>query len=135
MVRFWRAPGRWTRQESSTRYRAVEPSSGSIVIPRRAGPGLAGPRPHTLLTRLVSVVTFLLRGLEYMCQCKDACVAVVHLGRSSSHAISDRGTSQLGLPNRDRPAWADVGAIDGSVLGWVKDYLAHKKTPPPKTLP
>ena len=27
---------------------AVEPSSGSIVIPRRASPGLAGLRPHTL---------------------------------------------------------------------------------------
>ena len=28
------------------RYRAVEPSSGSNVIPRRACPGLAGPGPH-----------------------------------------------------------------------------------------
>ena len=51
-----------------------------------------------------------------MCQCKDACVTGVHLGRSSSHAISDRGTSQLGLPNRDRPASADVGAIEKSVV-------------------
>jgi hypothetical protein len=29
------------------RYRAVEPSSGSNVIPRRARPGLSGLRPHT----------------------------------------------------------------------------------------
>ena len=34
-------------QEKSTRYRAVEPSSGSNVIPRRARSGLAGLRPHT----------------------------------------------------------------------------------------
>ena len=33
-------------QEASTRYRAVERSSGSNVIPRRARPGLAGLRPH-----------------------------------------------------------------------------------------
>ena len=32
-------------QETSTRYRAVEPSSGSNVFPRRARPGLAGLRP------------------------------------------------------------------------------------------
>ena len=35
-------------QETSARYRAVEPSSGPIVIPRRARPGLAGLRPHTV---------------------------------------------------------------------------------------
>ena len=34
-------------QETSARYRAVEPSSGSNVIPRRARPGLAGLRPHS----------------------------------------------------------------------------------------
>jgi len=33
--------------ETSARYRAVEPSSGSNVIPRRARPGLAGLRPHS----------------------------------------------------------------------------------------
>ena len=33
-------------QETSTRYRAVEPNSGSNVILRRARPGLAGLRPH-----------------------------------------------------------------------------------------
>jgi len=33
-------------RETSARYRAVEPSSGSNVIPRRARPGLAGLRPH-----------------------------------------------------------------------------------------
>ena len=33
----------WT----SARYRAVEPSSGSNVIPRRARPGLAGLGPHS----------------------------------------------------------------------------------------
>ena len=33
-------------QEISARYRAVELSSGSNVIPRRARPGLAGLRPH-----------------------------------------------------------------------------------------
>ena len=33
-------------QETSARYRAVEPSSGSNVIPRWARPGLAGLRPH-----------------------------------------------------------------------------------------
>jgi len=36
-------------QETSARYRAVAPSSGSNVIPRRARPGLAGLRPHTIL--------------------------------------------------------------------------------------
>ena len=35
-------------QETSARYRAVEPSSGSNVIPRRARPGLAGLRPHNI---------------------------------------------------------------------------------------
>jgi len=35
-------------QETSARCRAVEPSSGSNVIPRRARPGLAGLGPHTL---------------------------------------------------------------------------------------
>ena len=35
------------RPVSSARYRAVEPSSGSSVIPRRARPGLAGLWPHT----------------------------------------------------------------------------------------
>ena len=34
-------------QEASAPYRAVELSSGSNVIPRRARPGLAGLRPHT----------------------------------------------------------------------------------------
>ena len=34
--------GGWTE----FRYRAVEPSSGSNVIPGRARPGLAGLRPH-----------------------------------------------------------------------------------------
>ena len=34
-------------QETSARCRAVEPRSGSNVIPRRARPGLAGLRPHT----------------------------------------------------------------------------------------
>ena len=34
-------------QETSARYRAVEPSSGSNVIPRRARPGLAGLRPYS----------------------------------------------------------------------------------------
>ena len=34
-------------QETSARYRAVEPKSGSNAIPRRARPGLAGLRPHT----------------------------------------------------------------------------------------
>ena len=33
-------------QEKSARYTAVEPSSGSNVIPRRARPSLAGVRPH-----------------------------------------------------------------------------------------
>ena len=33
-------------QETPARYRAVEPSSGSSVIPRRACPGLAGLRPQ-----------------------------------------------------------------------------------------
>ena len=33
-------------QETSARYRAVEPSSGSNVFPRRARPGLTGLRPH-----------------------------------------------------------------------------------------
>ena len=37
-------------QETSARYRAEEPSSGSNVIPRRARPGLAGLRPHTSLS-------------------------------------------------------------------------------------
>ena len=35
-------------QETSARYREVEPSSGSNVIPRRARPGLAGLGPHKL---------------------------------------------------------------------------------------
>ena len=35
-------------QETSARDIAVEPSSGSDVIPRRAHPGLAGLRPHTV---------------------------------------------------------------------------------------
>ena len=34
--------------ETSARYRAVEPSSGSNVIPRRACPDLAGPSPYML---------------------------------------------------------------------------------------
>ena len=34
-------------QQTSARYRAVEPSSGSNVISRRARPGLAVLRPHT----------------------------------------------------------------------------------------
>ena len=34
-------------QQKSARYRAVEPSSGSNVIPRRACPDLACLRPHT----------------------------------------------------------------------------------------
>ena len=34
-------------QETAARYRAVEPGSGSNVIPRRARPGLAGLRPPT----------------------------------------------------------------------------------------
>ena len=34
-------------QKTSARYRAVEPSSGSNVIPKRARPGLVGLRPHT----------------------------------------------------------------------------------------
>jgi hypothetical protein len=33
-------------QETSARYRAVEPSTGSNVIPRRARPGIAGLRPQ-----------------------------------------------------------------------------------------
>ena len=35
-------------------YRAVEPSSGSNVIPRRARPGLAGLGPHKGVARLSS---------------------------------------------------------------------------------
>ena len=34
-------------QETSAQCRAVEPSNGSWVIPRRARPGLAGLRPRT----------------------------------------------------------------------------------------
>ena len=34
--------------------RAVEPSSGSNVIPRRARPGLAGPRPHTFQVKALT---------------------------------------------------------------------------------
>ena len=34
-------------QKASPRYRAVKPSSGSNVIPRRALPSLAGLRPHS----------------------------------------------------------------------------------------
>ena len=34
-------------QEKSSRYREMEPSSGSNLIPRRARPGLADLRPHT----------------------------------------------------------------------------------------
>ena len=33
-------------QETTARYKAVEPSSGSNVIPRRARPGLASLRPY-----------------------------------------------------------------------------------------
>jgi len=35
-------------QETSVRYRTVELSNGSNVIPRRARPGLAGLGPHTV---------------------------------------------------------------------------------------
>jgi hypothetical protein len=34
-------------QETCARHRAVEPSSGSNVIPRQARPGLSGLRPHS----------------------------------------------------------------------------------------
>jgi len=39
------------------RYRAVEPNSGSNVIPRRARPGLAGLRPHRQDRRLLLCIT------------------------------------------------------------------------------
>jgi len=42
-------------QETSAQYGAVEPSSGSNVILRRACPGLVGRRPHSVT---LSVLTF-----------------------------------------------------------------------------
>ena len=41
----YEAPGQLGQDEPAS-YRAVEPSSGSNVIPRRARPGLAGLVPH-----------------------------------------------------------------------------------------
>jgi len=46
-------------QETSARYRIVEPSNGSNVIPRWARPGLAGLGPHTGSWRAVAGGSFL----------------------------------------------------------------------------
>jgi len=43
----WNLRERDPERATSARYRAVEPSSGTNVIPRRARPGLAGLRPHS----------------------------------------------------------------------------------------
>ena len=73
-------------QETSARYRAMEPISGSNVIPRRARPGLAGLGPHrqplgiaTPLSQREYGMGVVWRGCEggLMCRC--------WLERSSPH--------------------------------------------------
>ena len=72
VTRSWHANGQMSLPETSARYRAVEPSSGSNVIPRRARPVLAG---LGLYIRVASTVSVPVRTHNYS---KSLCLSGTH---------------------------------------------------------
>ena len=101
-------------QETSARCRAVEPRSGSNVIPRRARPGLTGLRPHTSTGR----------SAKPMAQMSAKC------SHGPARAAAEAASAFRCLLPQLTPDTVDLSARGGLVLDYRGTSLTRKRTPP-----